>query len=63
MFGKLPYTFQRENGRVSVTMFQSPCAGNMFGKNLVVQQVIDQGQFDAFQSPCAGNMFGKNMRI
>ncbi len=41
-----------------VAMFQSPCAGNMFGKR---RDVIspDTGPSAMFQSPCAGNMFGK----
>ncbi len=39
--------------------FQSPCAGNMFGKGLHVARVARQHLLE-FQSPCAGNMFGKN---
>ncbi len=40
--------------------FQSPCAGNMFGKNtdLKESEVVVYSE-RAFQSPCAGNMFGK----
>ncbi len=39
--------------------FQSPCAGNMFGKD--VDSMLGKPSLwrDKFQSPCAGNMFGK----
>jgi hypothetical protein len=43
---------------VRVVKFQSPCAGNMFGKfhlDKKGKKVISA----EFQSPCAGNMFGK----
>jgi hypothetical protein len=39
--------------------FQSPCAGNMFGKQLPTQGPPQGGLGCGFQSPCAGNMFGK----
>ncbi len=43
-------------------MFQSPCAGNMFGKLAEVTSAADAASNAAlaFQSPCAGNMFGKS---
>ncbi len=41
-----------------VGVFQSPCAGNMFGK-LPQQAANKLLPIAAFQSPCAGNMFGK----
>ncbi len=37
--------------------FQSPCAGNMFGK--AYWRTAGMEWSVAFQSPCAGNMFGK----
>ncbi len=37
--------------------FQSPCAGNMFGKVRPRQRSFET--YSSFQSPCAGNMFGK----
>ncbi len=45
-------------------VFQSPCAGNMFGKfydlgGVVKAHIVAK---DMFQSPCAGNMFGKERR-
>jgi hypothetical protein len=49
-------------GWVSVVRnrFQSPCAGNMFGK-LPKHNRLVRLKFE-FQSPCAGNMFGKGPR-
>ncbi len=43
------------------TRFQSPCAGNMFGKALESALGADEARATKlrFQSPCAGNMFGK----
>ncbi len=41
--------------------FQSPCAGNMFGKK-PLRSSVGEGMASQFQSPCAGNMFGKVFR-
>ncbi len=42
------------------TKFQSPCAGNMFGKLMRKDRLTDAEKVEVkFQSPCAGNMFGK----
>ncbi len=46
--------------RRSVSKFQSPCAGNMFGKECALG--ADEARLAKFQSPCAGNMFGKNTK-
>ncbi len=45
--------------------FQSPCAGNMFGKDLTGEAIGAKPMFGPmlFQSPCAGNMFGKYSRL
>ncbi len=42
--------------------FQSPCAGNMFGKVWACKPVALPECVMTFQSPCAGNMFGKSIR-
>ncbi len=58
MFGKGANAAMR--GTVAELLFQSPCAGNMFGK--LPQRLTGlPGPVPgvAFQSPCAGNMFGK----
>ncbi len=39
--------------------FQSPCAGNMFGKLNKIRRMDVEAFKTLFQSPCAGNMFGK----
>ncbi len=40
--------------------FQSPCAGNMFGKFAAIILGLEvTSNSGLFQSPCAGNMFGK----
>ncbi len=39
--------------------FQSPCAGNMFGKHEPERRASGDAADRGFQSPCAGNMFGK----
>ncbi len=40
--------------------FQSPCAGNMFGKlSQELVSFVTKRYSREFQSPCAGNMFGK----
>ncbi len=39
--------------------FQSPCAGNMFGKRRGTHVKNGSRSRRPFQSPCAGNMFGK----
>ncbi len=39
--------------------FQSPCAGNMFGKAELLDNLKKIQKHVGFQSPCAGNMFGK----
>ncbi len=43
-----------------IIKFQSPCAGNMFGKLSSSTPRKDNPVFQ-FQSPCAGNMFGKHV--
>ncbi len=58
MFGKLAW-FSLDDLEALIK-FQSPCAGNMFGK--VWRERAGLGgatNFQQFQSPCAGNMFGK----
>ncbi len=45
-----------------LSLFQSPCAGNMFGKGCGLRWAFGWGGRAAFQSPCAGNMFGKDAR-
>ncbi len=60
MFGKQTTHFITIN-HFSGTQFQSPCAGNMFGKVTVKHDESGHEQkMSKFQSPCAGNMFGKS---
>ncbi len=45
---------------ISPEWFQSPCAGNMFGKAWGLARMSTAFlRWAQFQSPCAGNMFGK----
>ncbi len=64
MFGKVTRVSvalmrRQERRRVASRGFQSPCAGNMFGKVWSSAEIDDLRALVAFQSPCAGNMFGK----
>ncbi len=53
MFGKVARLLAPQARQL---VFQSPCAGNMFGKDTEVVFAFAKGGF-TFQSPCAGNMF------
>ncbi len=59
MFGKIKDW--RSCGEVEWMLFgfQSPCAGNMFGKLGIINSRNLTATLLSFQSPCAGNMFGK----
>ncbi len=54
------YILHMPSGLLYVLMqFQSPCAGNMFGKRAQDRGRLGYILWRLFQSPCAGNMFGK----
>ncbi len=57
MFGKDRDEYTRQLGHLHP--FQSPCAGNMFGKTPPISAPPRAAVVFSFQSPCAGNMFGK----
>ncbi len=63
MFGKALALGMQINYQLQgmIGEFQSPCAGNMFGKTRDTL-TLTVHPF-AFQSPCAGNMFGKLMEL
>ncbi len=61
MFGKLTKEHKPVAG-LTLRSFQSPCAGNMFGKIFLARGgVVCHNRL--FQSPCAGNMFGKQSQM
>ncbi len=61
MFGKVASRVC--NAEALEAAFQSPCAGNMFGKDQPRRRLDRPDQADlGFQSPCAGNMFGKALK-
>ncbi len=62
MFGKVMDSVT--SSWATTPKFQSPCAGNMFGKmQRVHTRTHTLDTTHSFQSPCAGNMFGKDFEI